>query len=84
MGNRVKLLRRSDNSGNSVYPLMVCETCGRYAAEDSRTEVYKELDLRLGHCGVCAANVTPVGVPQQFGFPTFFTYENGQPVRGGS
>ncbi len=78
MVTRIKVLREPRGPN---YPFMVCERCGRYAAEDSRTSVYRELDLRLGDCGVCAANCTHVAEPQQFGFPTFYTYMNGEPIR---
>ena len=80
MVSRVKVLRKLDGTGNAAYPLWVCERCGQYAAEDSETEVYDPLDLRLGSCGVCAANCTHVAPPQQFGFPTFYTYKNGEPI----
>lgn len=75
---RVKILRR-DGWGN--YPLWVCERCGRYAAEDSKTEVHTELDLQLGMCGICSEEHVQVANPQQFGFPTFFTYTNGEPIK---
>ena len=78
MVSRVKILRES---GGANYPFWVCERCGKYAAEDSKTEVYDELDLRLGVCGVCAASCTHVAEPQQFGFPSFYTYMNGEPIR---
>ena len=81
MVSRVKVLRIPDGTGNEVYPFWVCEHCGRCAAEDSKTEVYEELDLRLGDCGICAARWTHVAEPQQFGFPTFYTYINGEPIR---
>lgn len=81
MVSRVKVLRTPQGIGTAPYPLWVCEPCGKFAAEDSKTEVYEELDLRLGACGVCAANCTNVAQLHQFGFPTFYTYMNGQPIR---
>lgn len=81
MVSRVKIYRTPEGTGNAPYPLWVCERCGKYAAEDSKTEVYKELDLRLGNCGICAANCTHVAQLIQFGFPSFYTYMNGEPIR---
>ena len=78
---RVKLYRNQEGTGNAAYPLLVCEPCGKAAAEDSKTEVYEELVLRLGACGICAAKYIHVTEPQQFGFPSFYTYMNGQPIR---
>ena len=77
---RVKVLRTPQGTGTAPYPLWVCEPCGKAAAEDSKTAVYEEMDLRLGDCGVCAAKCTHVAEPQQFGFPIFYTYMNGQPI----
>ena len=81
MVRRVKVLRNREGTGNAAYPLWVCERCGKFAADDSKTEVYEELDLRLGDCGICAAKCTHVAEPQQFGLPSFYTYMNGQPIR---
>ena len=81
MVSRVKVLREP---GWANYPFFVCECCGKYAASESKTKVYSELDLRLGDCEVCAARLTQVAQPQQFGFPIFYTYMNGQPIRRGT
>lgn len=81
---RVKLYRNLEGTGNAAYPLWVCEPCGKLAAEDSKTEVYEELDLRFGDCGICAGKNTHVAEPQQFGFPSFYTYMNGQPIGRGT
>ena len=81
MARRLRILRTPQGTGNEIYPLLVCEPCGRYAAEDSKTGVYEELDLRLGDCVICAATSTHVAEPQQFGFPIFYTYMNGEPIR---
>lgn len=74
---RQKIIRRPNGYD---YPATVCESCGTYAAKQSKTLVEKELDLSLGTCDICKAKLVYVGALRDFGFPTFYTYANGMPV----
>lgn len=75
---RVTILRRP-HQGN--YPLEVCDRCAQYAVEDSGTRVEEHIDRALAYCGVCR-ELTQVASPQEYGWPTFYTYTNGAPVKG--
>lgn len=76
---RVKVLRKP---GFPNYPYEVCDTCGRFAAEDCKKRVEEYIDFTLGHCGVCG-NFTNVASTREYGDPTFYTYRNGAPVLQG-
>ena len=52
-----------------------------YASEDCGTRVSKYLEYGIGVCGVCNT-LTQVANPYDFGWPTFYTYKNGAPVKG--
>lgn len=78
---RKKILRKP---GGVNYPFHICVPCGTYAAGDCNTVVQEYLETTLGTCGVCRNIKVPVADPYDFGWPTFYTYENGAPVRGGN
>jgi hypothetical protein len=76
---RKKILRRPTDAN---YPSAgVCQLCGTYAAEDSKTTIEEHVIYTLDTCGVCK-RFTDVAHPRDFGWPTFYTYENGTPVYG--
>lgn len=77
---RKKILRRPDSY---KYPLMVCTRCGMYASEDSKTRVEEIILYDLAHCDICQ-DFTNVTHPSDFGYPTFYTFENGEPVKRGA
>ena len=76
---RQKVIRRP---GGANYPLTgVCKRCGTYAAEDSKTRIEEHVAYMLEYCGICKT-LTQVASPRDFGWPTFYTYTNGAPVKG--
>lgn len=79
LGRRTKILRKP---GGPDYPLYVCEPCGRSAVSTSNTKAQEDIDFRLGSCPVCKRMLIHVATPWDFGYPTFYTYANGQPVEG--
>lgn len=74
---RRRILRQH---GYIDYPDRVCPPCGKEAARTSKTRVQGTLTLNLGDCDVCHKRLIMVAPLWDFGFPTFYTYENGQPV----
>jgi hypothetical protein len=74
---RIVILRQF---GGANYPFNVCERCGSYAAEDSGTQLEEYIEFTLADCEICLA-FTKVASPRDFGLPTFYTYENGAPVK---
>lgn len=77
---RQKILRKP---GGYDYPDQVCQRCGMYAAEDCNTRVEDIIELHLGTCRICGELRAQVASPRDFGYPTFYTYANGAPVRSG-
>ncbi len=76
MGCRNKIIRRP---GGEEYPGLVCEVCGRYAAEKTGTGAHKVLTTRvLGDCEICKERIVPVYQLWEFGLPTFYTYAGGR------
>jgi hypothetical protein len=74
---RTKILREPGKVG---YPLYVCYRCGKYACDDSMTMMEKYVEWEFNCCGICST-LTEVAHPRDFGWPTFYTYANGAPVR---
>lgn len=75
---RKKILRKPGQEG---YPDLVCARCGTYAAEDSGTLVQEHCEFTLGTCRICGEVRIKISPPSDFGWPIFYTYENGAPVR---
>lgn len=76
---RKKILRKPFQAN---YPVYVCDRCARYAVEDCGTVVQDIIHFHLENCRVCGM-FTHVTTPQDYGWPTFYTYENGAPVLKG-
>lgn len=75
---RQKILRKP---GGYSYPDQVCKLCGTCAAEDCNSAVEQYVEYHLGTCRICGSIRDQVASPRDFGFPTFYTYANGSPVR---
>lgn len=76
MERRKRILRQYGIGG---YPCKVCRPCGEEAARASDTKVQDIIITTLGECGVCHQH-TMVTTCWDFGYPTFYTYESGEPV----
>jgi hypothetical protein len=74
---RQKILREPNGYG---YPILVCDRCGTAAAENYRKEIQSIIDGSLGHCGICQL-FTNVSSPSDYGWPAFYTYLDGTPVK---
>ena len=84
MERRKRFLRRYGGYG---YPSRVCEPCGREAARSSKTEIMEPVSLELKRktmCIVCKSQNVPLATCRDFGNPTFYTFESGQPCGGRS
>lgn len=77
---RLKILRKPGQQG---YPAYVCNRCGTYAQEDSKTVRQAVIGFELQRCGICDT-VEACATPLDFGWPEFYTYKNGAPVRRSS